>query len=70
TRLTLRNGNIVRDAEMFPPHFWSVANNIEYAFPCTINSVEAWYRRLVGCEHLGIFKIIKEIQINMVNKLN
>ncbi|CAJ0845742.1 6532_t:CDS:2, partial [Entrophospora sp. SA101] len=51
-----------RDAEMFPPHFWSVANNIEYAFPCTINSVEAWYRRLVGCEHLGIFKIIKEIQ--------
>lgn len=64
-RRTLRNGIIVRDAPMFPPHLWSVANNIEYALPRTTNSVEAWHRRwevLVGREHVGIFKIIKEMQ--------
>src|SRR5438132_4762905 len=64
-RRTLRNGNIIRDAPMFPPLFWSVVDNIEYTFPRTINSVEAWHRRwevLVGRDHVGIFKIIKDIQ--------
>jgi hypothetical protein len=64
-RRTLRTGNIVRDAPMFPPLLWSVADNIEYAFPRTINSVEAWHRRweiLVGRDHIGVFKIIKEMQ--------
>lgn len=64
-RRTLRNGNMVRDAPMFPPLLWSVVDNIEYTFPRTANSVEAWHRRweiLVGREHVGIFKIIKVIQ--------
>ena len=64
-RRTLRNGNIIRDAPMFPPLFWSVVDNIEYTFPRTINSVEAWHRRwevLAGRDHVGIFKIIKDIQ--------
>ncbi|CAG8598173.1 6965_t:CDS:2 [Paraglomus brasilianum] len=38
---------------------------MEYAFPRTQNSVEAWYRRwdtLVGSAHIGVFKIIKKLQ--------
>lgn len=64
-RRTLRDGNVSRVAPLFPPAFWSVVENIEYAFPRTQNSVEAWHRRwevLVGVSHLGVFKIIKEIQ--------
>ena len=64
-RRTLRNGNVVRSAPLFPPSLWSVSNNIEYAFPQTQNSVEAWHRRLevlIGNAHVGVFKIIEEIQ--------
>lgn len=64
-RRTLRNGSVVRHAPLFSPLIWSVTDNIEYAFPRTQNSVEAWHRRwetLVGNAHIGVFKIINEIQ--------
>jgi hypothetical protein len=64
-RRTTRSGNITRSEPMFPPSLWSVTDNIEYAFPQTQNSVEGWHRRwetLVGRAHVGIFKIIKDIQ--------
>jgi MULE transposase domain/FLYWCH zinc finger domain len=60
-----RSGNVVRESPLFPPSLWSVVDNIEYTFPRTQNSVEAWHRRwevLVGNTHVGVFKIIKEIQ--------
>jgi hypothetical protein len=65
TRRTLRHGNTIRALPLFPPDFWSVIDNIDYAFPRTQNFVEAWHRRwgaLVGTAHLGVFKIIKELQ--------
>lgn len=64
-RRTLRDGNVIRAQPLFPPDFWSVIDNIEYAFPRTQNSVEGWHRRwetLVGVSHLGVFKTIMEIQ--------
>ena len=64
-RRQLRNGNIVRSPPLFVPDFWSVADNINNAFPRTQNSVEAWHRRwetLIGCAHVGVFKIIQEIR--------
>jgi hypothetical protein len=64
-RRTLRDGNVTRTLPLFPPDFWSVTDNIDYAFPRTQNFVEAWHRRwgaLVGTAHLGVFKIIKELQ--------
>ena len=60
-----RSGNVIRSAPLFPPSLWSVTDNIEYAFPRTQNTVEAWHRRwetLVSNTHVGVFKIIKEIQ--------
>jgi len=60
-----RSGSVVREPPLFPPSLWSVVDNIEYTFPRTQNSVEAWHRRwevLVGNTHVGVFKIIKEIQ--------
>ncbi|CAH1769656.1 3581_t:CDS:2, partial [Entrophospora sp. SA101] len=45
TRRTLRHGNAIRASPLFPPDFWSVVNNIDYAFPRTQNFVEAWHRR-------------------------
>jgi len=65
TRRTLRHGNAIRTPPLFPPDFWSVVDNIDYAFPRTQNFVEAWHRRwgsLVGTAHLGVYKIIKELQ--------
>ena len=44
-RRALRNGNIVRHPPLFPPAFWSVADNMEYALPRMQNSVEAWHQR-------------------------
>jgi hypothetical protein len=64
-RRVLRDGNVVRALPLFPPIFWSVVDNIDYAFPRTQNSVEAWHRRwetVVGLAHLSVFKIIKEMQ--------
>ncbi|CAG8443868.1 13218_t:CDS:2 [Gigaspora rosea] len=64
-RHTHRNGNISRSEPLFPPTFWSVADNIEYDYPRMQNSVEGWHRRwdvLVDCAHAGIFRILKEIQ--------
>ena len=64
-RRITRSGNVVRSEPLFPPSLWSVTDNIEYAFPCTQNFIEAWHRRwevLVGGAHVGIFKIIKDIQ--------
>ncbi|CAB4384445.1 unnamed protein product [Rhizophagus irregularis] len=61
----LKNGNVVHSEPLFPPSLWSVTENIEYTFPKTQNSVEAWHRRwetLVGHAHVGLFKIIKELQ--------
>ncbi|POG62752.1 hypothetical protein GLOIN_2v1810194, partial [Rhizophagus irregularis DAOM 181602=DAOM 197198] len=61
----LRNGNVVHSEPLFPPSLWLVTENIEYTFPRTQNSVEAWHRRwetLVGRAHVGLFKIIKELQ--------
>ena len=37
-RRTSRNGNIIRSPPLFPPDFWSVADNIDNAFPRTQNS--------------------------------
>ena len=57
---TLRTGNVVRSEPLFPPSLWSVTENIEYTFPRTQNSVEAWHRRweiLVGRAHVGLFKL-------------
>ena len=64
-RRTARSGNVTRSNPLFPPSLWSVTENVEYAFPRTQNFVEAWHRRwevLVGNAHVGIFKIITEIQ--------
>jgi len=64
-RRSLRNGNIARFPPLFPPTFWSVVDNMEYAFPRTQNSVEAWHRRwdtLVGSAHVGVFKIIEHMR--------
>jgi len=64
-RRSLRAGVVVRSPPLFPPAFWSVIDNMEYTFPRTQNSVEAWHRRwdtLVGSAHIGIFKIIKKLQ--------
>ena len=64
-RRVTRSENIVRSTPMFPPSLWTVTDNIEYEFPRTQNSVEAWHRRweiLVGGAHVSIFKIIEEIQ--------
>jgi MULE transposase domain len=64
-RRTSRSENVVRSSPLFPPSIWSVADNIEHAFPRTQNNVAAWHRRwetLVGRAHVGVFKIIKEIQ--------
>jgi hypothetical protein len=64
-RRTSRSGNVVRSAPLFPPSLWSVTDNIEHTFPRTQNIVEAWHRRwevLVGRAHVGVFKIIKDIQ--------
>ena len=64
-RRTSRSGNMVRSAPLFPPSIWSVADNIEQAFSRIQNNVEAWHRRwetLVGRAHIGVFKIIKEIE--------
>ena len=61
----LRNGNVVRSNSLFSPSLWSITENIEYTFPRTQNSVETWHRRweiLVGRAHVGLFKIIKELQ--------
>ncbi|CAB4475935.1 uncharacterized protein OCT59_017969 [Rhizophagus irregularis] len=60
-RRTRRSGNIIR----YSHSIWSVTDDIEYTFPRTQNVVEAWHRRwntLVGHAHIGVFKIIKEIQ--------
>ncbi|CAG8519713.1 8029_t:CDS:2, partial [Scutellospora calospora] len=65
-----RNGTEIRSEPLFPPKFWSVCNNMEFAFPRTQNSVEGWHRRwetLVNCAHAGVFKIIKEIQKEQTN---
>ena len=64
-RRTTRRGNVVRSDPLFPPSLWSVTNNIEFTFPRTQNNVEAWHRRwetLVGHAHVGVYKIINEIQ--------
>ena len=64
-RRTLRDGNVIRESPLFPPVFWSVVDNVEYAFSRTQNFVEGWHRRwevLVGVSHLGVFRIIKEMQ--------
>ena len=45
TRRALRHGNAIRASPLFPPDFWSVVDNIDYAFPRTQNFVEAWHRR-------------------------
>ncbi|CAH1768869.1 9668_t:CDS:1, partial [Entrophospora sp. SA101] len=45
TRRTLRHGNAIRAPPLFPPDFWSVVDNINYAFPQAQNFVEAWHRR-------------------------
>ncbi|CAG8467758.1 9887_t:CDS:2 [Scutellospora calospora] len=50
---------------LFPPDLWSVVDNIESHIPRTSNPVEAWHRRwntLLGNTHLGVFRMIKEIQ--------
>jgi hypothetical protein len=44
-----RSGNVVRESPLFPPSLWSVVDNIEYTFPRTQNSVEAWHRRWEVC---------------------
>jgi len=64
-RRTTKSGNVIRSEPLFPPSLWSVVDNIENTFPRTQNFVEAWHRRwevLVGRTHVGVFKIIKEIQ--------
>lgn len=64
-RRTMRNGNVLRNNPLFPPDLWSITDNIDHALPRTQNTVEAWHRRwdeLLGNTHVGIFKIINEIQ--------
>ena len=61
----MRNGNVVRSTLLFSPLFWSITDNVEYAFPRTQNSVEAWHQRwkiLVGDTHVSVFKMIKKMQ--------
>ena len=65
SRRTSRNGNIIRSSPLFPPDFWSVADNIDNAFPRTQNTIEKWHRRwetVVGLAHVSVFRIIQEIQ--------
>ncbi|CAG8847526.1 40219_t:CDS:2, partial [Gigaspora margarita] len=60
-----RNSILIWSEPSFPPDFWSVSENIEFAYPRTQNVIEDWHRRweiLVSCAHLGVFKIIKELR--------
>lgn len=61
----IKEWNIIRSPPLFPPDFWSVADNIDNAFPRTQNTIEKWHRRwetVVGLAHVSVFRIIQEIQ--------
>jgi hypothetical protein len=69
-RRTLRNGNDIRAAPLFPPQLWSVYDSIETGVPRTQNVAEAWHRRwgvLVGGNHVGVYTMIKELQKEQQN---
>ncbi|GET04161.1 hypothetical protein GLOIN_2v1446576 [Rhizophagus clarus] len=54
-----------RIMECFENYYIRVTNNIELTFPRTQNNVEVWHRRwetLVGHAHVGVYKILGEIQ--------
>ena len=44
-RYTTRGERARRSKPLFSPKFWSITDNLEYALPCTQNSVKAWHRR-------------------------
>ena len=55
----------IRSPPLYPPILWSVNPRVELGIPRTQNAVESWHRRLnilVGGAHIGIFKLIKELQ--------
>ena len=59
------HGVEVRAPPLFLPTFWSVHSRVDLGIPKTQNKVEAWHRRfeiLVGSAHVGLYKLIKEIQ--------
>lgn len=58
-------GQQIRASPLFPPALWSVSARVEWGIPRTQNTVESWHRRLevlVGRAHVGVFKLIKELQ--------
>ena len=58
-------GQQIRAAPLFPPALWSVNARVDLGIPRTQNTVEFWHRRfgvLVGRVHVGVFKLIKELQ--------
>ena len=63
-------GQEMRSPPLFPPSLWSVHDRMELGVPRTQNKVEAWHRRLeilVGSAHVGIFKLITELQKEQKN---
>lgn len=64
-RQNLSSRTIRRAAPLFPPEIWSVNDLVELDYPRTQNIVEGWHNRwnnLIGNSHVGVYKIIEEIQ--------
>jgi hypothetical protein len=64
-RWHLRNETVIRSAPLFPPQLWSVYDSNEMGIPRTQNNIEAWHRRweiLVGQSHVGVYRMIEELQ--------
>ncbi len=59
-----------RSPPTFSPSLWSVHDRVELEIPRTQNKIEGWHHRfevLVSGSHVGLFKIIKELQKEQKN---
>ena len=64
-RRHLRNKTVIRLAPLFLSQLWSIYDLNEMGIPRTQNNIEAWHRRwevLVGQSHIGVYKMIEELQ--------
>ena len=62
----LRNETVIRSAPLFPPQLWSVYNSNEMGIPRIQNNVKAW-EILVGQSHIGVYRMIEELQKEQQN---
>lgn len=54
-----------RGRPLYPPTFWSVADQLDAGLPRTQNSVEAWHRRLgslLSRKHVDVFTMINQLR--------